>query len=338
MSVGLDIGSMTIKMVELSSEGKGMRLQAAGVLGYKGANIQKLEEEKDFAAIADVVRKLHKEAKISSKNVIVSLPEDSVFTRTIKFPPLSDGEIASAVKWEAEQYIPIPVSEAVIQHQILERQKEGTPPQVVVLLVAAPRSLVEKYVKIVHLARLNPVAVETDLIALVRSLAPPDKTVLILDFGANSTDLAIAKNGLLCFSRSIATAGEAFTRAVAQSLGVESAQAEEYKRAYGLSEKKLEGKVKDALSNVFKVVIDEIKKAIHYYQTEEQGEAPKSLILSGGTSGMPQALSVLTSLLEMEVEIGNPFKNVSMEANMEKSLAGYAPLYSVAVGLALRGE
>ncbi len=338
MSVGLDIGSMTIKMVELSSEGKRMRLQAAGALGYKGANIQKLEEEKDFAAIADIVRQLHKEAKISSKNVIVSLPEDSVFTRTIKFPPLSDGEIASAVKWEAEQYIPIPVSEAVIQHQILERQKEGTPPQVVVLLVAAPRSLVEKYVKIVHLARLNPVAVETDLIALVRSLAPPDKTVLILDFGANSTDLAIAKNGLLSFSRSIATAGEAFTRAVAQSLGVESAQAEEYKRAYGLSEKKLEGKVKDALSNVFKVVIDEIKKAIHYYQTEEQGEAPKSLILSGGTSGMPQALSVLTSLLEMEVEIGNPFKNVSMEANMEKSLAGYAPLYSVAVGLALRGE
>src|SRR3989344_7856057 len=135
MSVGLDIGSMTIKMVELSSEGKGMRLQAAGVLGYKGANIQKLEEEKDFAAIADVVRKLHKEAKISSKNVIVSLPEDSVFTRTIKFLPLSDGEIASAVKWEAEQYIPIPVAEAVIQHQILDRQKEGTPPQVVVLLV-----------------------------------------------------------------------------------------------------------------------------------------------------------------------------------------------------------
>ena len=338
MSVGLDIGSMTIKMVELSSEGKVMRLQAAGVLGYKGANIKKLEEEKDFAAIADVVRKLHKEAKISSKNVIVSLPEDSVFTRTIKFPPLSDGEIASAVKWEAEQYIPIPVAEAVIQHQILERQKEGTPPQVVVLLVASPRSLVEKYVKIVHLARLNPVAVETDLIALVRSLAPPDKTVLILDFGASSTDLAIAKNGLLSFSRSIATAGEAFTRAVAQSFGVESAQAEEYKRAYGLSEKKLEGKVKDALSNVFKVVIDEIKKAIHYYQTEEQGEAPKSLILSGGTAGMPQALSVLTSLLEMEVEIGNPFKNVSMEANMEKSLAGYAPLYSVAVGLALRGE
>ncbi|MCH7730464.1 type IV pilus assembly protein PilM [Patescibacteria group bacterium] len=338
MSVGLDIGSKTIKMVELSPDGKGMKLQAAGVLGYKGADIEKLEDEKDFVAVAEVVRKLHKEAKISSKEVVLSLPEHLVFTQTIKFPPLTDAEIASAVKWEAEQIIPIPVAEAIIQHQILERREKASPPVVIVLLVAAPRSLVEKYAKIVHLGRLTPVAVETDLVALVRALAPPDKTVLIVDFGAKSTDLAIAKNGLLSFSRSIPTAGEAFTRAVAQALDVEPAQAEEYKKTYGLSEEKLEGKVKSSLSSVFKVVTDEIKKAIHYYQTEEQGDAPKSLILSGGTSGMPDALSELTNLLEMEVEIGNPFKNITVDPGMEKSLAGYAPLYSVAVGLALRGK
>lgn len=338
MSVGLDIGSKTIKMVELSSEGKTMRLQAAGVLGYKGANIERLEDEKDFVAISQVVAKLHKEAKISAKDVVLSLPENAVFTRTIKFPPLSDAEIASAVKWEAEQYIPIPLSQAIIQHQILERREKATPPDVEVLLIAAPRSLVEKYVKIVHLAHLTPLAVETDLIALVRALAPPDKTVLLIDFGANSTDLAISKNGMLSFSRSIPTAGEALTRAVAQALGVESQQAEEYKRTYGLSGKKLEGKVKEAMESVFKIVIDEIKKAIHYYQSEEQGDAPKSVILSGGTSGLPEALPVLTSLLEVEVEIGNPFKNISLDKEMGKSLASYAPLYSIAVGLALRGE
>lgn len=337
MSVGLDIGSKTVKMIELSSEGKGKKLQAAGVLGYQGADIAKLEDDKDFLAISEVVRKLQKEAKISSKEIVLALPEDGVFTRTIKFPPLSDAEIASAVKWEAEQYIPIPINEAIFQHQILERRKDSSPPEVIVLLVAAPRSLVEKYVKIVHQARLTPLAVETDLIALVRALAPTDRTVMILDFGARSTDLAIAKNGFLSFSRSIPTAGEAFTRAVAQTLGVERAQAEEYKRAYGLSEEKLEGKVKEALSSVFKVVVDEIKKSIHYYQSEEQGDAPKSLILSGGTSGMPEALPELSSMLEMEIEIGNPFKNISVDPEMAKSLAGYAPLYSVAVGLALRG-
>ena len=337
MSVGIDIGTRTIKMVELEPSGKGFKLRAAGVLGYKGVTVQKLEEEKDFGALAEVVKKLHTDAKISSKEIVLALPEDEVFTRTIKFPPLTDQEIASAVKWEAEQYIPIPIAEAIVQHQILERIKEATPPEVVVLLVAAPRSLVEKYVKVIHMARLSPVAVETDLMALTRSLAPPDKIVLIIDFGAKSTDMAIAKNGMLAFSRSIPTAGEAFTRAVAQALGVEAMQAEEYKRTYGLIGGKLEGKVKTALDPVFRVVIDEIKKAVHYYQSEERGDIPKSVILSGGTAGMPEALSFLSKLLEMEVEIGNPFKNVAVEAEMEKSLAGYAPLYSIAVGLAMRG-
>lgn len=338
MSVGLDIGSKTIKLVELVKDGPRRKLRSSGVVGYSGSPIEHMQDGKELTVLAELIKKLHKESNTSSKDVIIALPEPQVFTRTIKFPLLTDQEIASAVKWEAEQYIPIPVNEAIIQHKILERREGASPPEVLVLLVAAPRVLVEKYVKAVQTAGLAVVAVETELMALVRALAPADQTTLLIDFGARSTDIAIAKNGLLSFSRSIPTAGEAFTRAVAQSLGVEQKQAEEYKRTYGLSGSQLEGKVGGALGPVFKLVADELKKAIQYYQTEEKGDVPSSVILSGGTAGLPEAISTLSKSLGLEVVVGNPFAKVTMDPETAKKIAPYAPLYSIAIGLALGGE
>lgn len=336
MGIGIDIGSKTIKMVELAKEGANWKLRASGVIGFQGATPDKARDENELAALAVVIKKLYKEAKISGKDVVVALPEPQVFTRTVKFPPLTDQEIASAVKWEAEQYIPIPISEAVVQHQIIERRENAIPPEVVILLIAAPRTLVEPYVKVCQMAGLTTVAVETELVALSRALAPANQTVLLVDFGARSTDIAVVKNGQLSFTRTIPTAGEAFTRAVAQSLGIELKQAEEYKRAYGLSGGQLEGKIKGALDPIFRIVIDEMKKAIQFYQSEEKGEAPKAIVLSGGTSGMPEALSFLSKMMGIEVVIGNPFASVSVDAQVAKSVAPFAPLYSIAVGLAMR--
>lgn len=336
--VGIDIGSKSIKIVELEKEGANFVLAASGIVGYSGASIEKMTDEKEMATLSAVIKKLHKEAGVRSRDVIMSLPEPQVFTRTIRFPLLTDSEIASAVKWESEQYIPIPVSEAIIQHTILQREENTTPPEVLVLLVAAPRVVVEKYTKVVTLAGLNPVAVETELIALTRSLAPQDRTVLLVDIGAGSTDIAIAKNGLLSFSRSIPIAGEAFTRAVSQGLGVTVPQAEEYKKTYGLESRELEGKVRGALDPVLRLVVDEIKKAINYYQTEEKGETPSAMVLSGGTSGMPQIISAFSELLKIEILVGNPFSKISVDTETANKLAPFAPLYAVSVGLALREE
>lgn len=337
MSVGLDIGSKTIKIVQINEEGGKPVLKGSGIIGFN-ANIDANKTDKDLAPLADAIKKLHKEARISSKDIVIAVPEQLVFTRVIKFPPLTDQEISSAVKWEAEQYIPIPVKEAIIQHQIIERRETSNPPEVSVLLVAAPRNLVEKYVQAVQMAKLNPVAVETELLALARALAPANQTALLLDFGAKSADIAITKNGQLAFSRSVSTAGDALTRAVAQNLGVDPSQAEQYKRAYGLSANQLEGKIKTALDPVFKMIADEMKKAVQFYQTEEKAEPPTSAILSGGTAGMPDIISYLSKYLGLEVVVANPFNKVAVDPTVMKSLAGYAPLYSIAVGLALRKE
>ena len=336
MSVGLDVGSKAIKIVELEQSGSGFALRASGIVGYSGGSIEKMADEKELAPLADAIRKLYRDAKISSKEVSIALPETQVFTRSIKFPILSDAAIASAVRWEAEQYIPIPINEAIIQHQIIEKREDLTPAQTFVLLIAAPKKVVEKYVGLTSMAGLTCISVETGLIALARSLAPADQSVLIADFGARSTDIAVVKKGSLVVSRSIPTAGEAFTRALAQGLGIEPQQAEEYKRIYGLSQSQLEGKIKFVLDPIFRMVADEIKKAIHFFLSEEGGETPKYLILSGGTAGMPDAVGVMSKLLGMEVIIGNPFLKVAVDPESAKLLSGYAPLYSIAVGLALK--
>src|SRR3990167_1483734 len=152
--VGLDIGSKTIKIVEIRKEGGVNNLAATGIVGYTGNSVEKMTDEKELAQIGQVIRKLHNEAGVSDRNVAISIPEPSVFTRTIKFPLLTDAEIASAVKWESEQYIPIPVAEAIIQHTVLQRNENSSPPEVLVLLVAAPKVVVEKYTKVVQAAGL----------------------------------------------------------------------------------------------------------------------------------------------------------------------------------------
>ena len=84
------------------------------------------------------------------------------------------------------------------------------------------------------------------------------------------------------------------------------------------------------------MVADEMKKAIHYYQSEGEGESPKTLILSGGTSSMPNVIGVMTGLTGMEVIVGNPFSKVQIDPQAAKALTGFAPMYAIAVGLAMR--
>ncbi len=328
MSVGLDIGSQSIKIAEVKKEGNALWLNASGIIGYNG---------KEVTALSQAIKKLHRETKVTSKDVYISLPESLIFTRTIKFPMLTDQEIDSAIKWESEQYIPIPISEAIIQYQIIERRENASPPEVRILLVAVKKELVEKYVKLVQMAGLNVVGVETELLALVRALAPPDKSAVILDFGSTSTDIAISnKKGQLGFSRSILTAGDALTRVLEKGLGMQAQQAEQYKKTYGLSPTQLEGKVKQMLDPAVKLVADEIKKAIQFYQSEEKSDPPTSLIVTGGSSGMPELIPALTEMLGMEIVMGNPFAKLSLDAATAKKLQGFAPLYSIAVGLALK--
>ena len=334
--LGIDIGTKSIKVIELIKDGTSWSLKSSGAVGYAGVSPDKATADSDYTAVAEVLKKIITQIGVSSKDVNIALPESLVFTRIIKFPMLSDEEVASAVKWEAEQYIPIPVAEAVVQYTILERNQALA--SVSVLLVAAPKAIVEKYVKVAKLAGLVPISAETELTALARSLSPAKGVTLLLDLGSSATDMSIVKDLNTVFTRSIPVAGEAFTRAVSQSLGIEPIQAEEYKKTYGLDANQLEGKVKKALEPIFRVIIDEIKKAIHFYQTDEGGEAPTSIIITGGASVMPDIVPFLTENLNIETIVGDPFGKIKLDPETAKALVPYSSIYGTAVGLAMRED
>lgn len=328
---GLDIGSHSIKIVQLSPEGKRWRLAAAGVVPTPTPGML-TESEKALVEVAESIKKLVTSARITAKEAVFSLPESKVYTRLVSFPPLTDTELASAIEWQIESYIPIPKKDAVYDHQIVSRGEK----EVEVLLVAAPKVVANKYIKVLELAGFTTLAVETELLALSRSIAPKDRRSLVIDFGASSTDCAVVIGGQLMFSRSIPTAGEAITRAVAKGIEVAPAQAEEYKRTYGLKEKALEGKVKESINPVLSMIIDELKKVAGYWLSDHPEQAIETVVVSGGGAGLQSLTPLLTEKLGVEANVGDPFAQILKDDNTARHLAPYAPLYAIAVGLAMR--
>ena len=333
---GLDIGSTSIKIASVQKEGNKFRLLSAGIAQTPQPGLDS-EAEKDLVALATAIKKLHQDAKINNKNVIISLPESKIFSRVIKLPNMNEDELSQALQWEAEQFIPLPVSDVSLDSVIISRGKPGKVEQMMeVLVVAAPKSLIKKFQHIVELSGFKLVAIETELIAAARALLSPESPpVVIVDFGAETTDIAIAQKGLLVFTRSIPAGGQAFTRAVSTSLSIDPVQAEKYKTAYGLTEKKLEGKVKAAITPVISQVVSEIQKAIRYWQEKEK-EAIKTMVLAGGSTNLPEVISFLTKSLAIEVQVADPFASLVKDEKQLVNLRQNTPLFAVVIGLAMK--
>lgn len=333
---GLDIGSRNIKAVQLKKTSPDQYQLVAS--GSVPATVKGLlsEAESDLTALAEIIKKLGQEAKVTTKNVATALPEDQVFSRVVTFPKLSEEELTSALIWEAEQWVPIPLEEVSLSHQVLGETRQDGQEKLEVLLVAAPNRLIEKVLLVLKTAGLVPVSLETEILAMARSLvAVSAEPTLLVDLGAKATDLAIVEAGQVIFSRSVPTAGEAMTRAIASSLGLEMAQAEEYKKAYGVDPEKLEGKISAAIEPVLEVMVREMAQALQFYQQGE-GKIAKRVVLTGGTAVLPAVVNQMAKKLMLEVQIGDPFSRVTQDASLAKIPPGERSFYAVAVGLAMK--
>lgn len=333
---GLDIGTSAIKMVQLRRKADKYQLV---VLGSAPSTVKGLlsEADADLLALAEAVKKLHRETKIRTKNVVSALPQDKVFTRIITVPKLSEEELSSALKWEAEQFVPIPLEEATLTHQIVGQTKQDGKEKTRVLLVAAPSRLINKLIKVLKTAGLNLVSLETEIFSLARSLVVPNSgAAMLVDLGAAATDLAVVENGQLVFVHSIGTGGEALTRATATGLGLESAQAEAYKKAYGVDPEKLEGKLVQVIGPLVEKIAGEMSKAIQFYYSNEGKKKISRVILTGGTAGLPEVANLLAKKLNLEIQLGDPFSRVVKDELQAKIPADRAFLYAIAVGLAMK--
>ncbi len=332
MQCGLDIGTYTIKAVHCSVKNQKYVLEHWGEIAVPPT--ARTNDKQKNILLAQTIKNLWREAKISTQEVGVAVSETNVYSRVIELPFLSDIELASAIEYEAEQYIPFPLSEVQIEYFVLDRKSAENNNKTEVLLFAAKKKAIEDLTKLLEMADLSPVFIETEILALNRALIYPD-TSLLINLGARNTNLAVVKNQEIKFIYNFEVGGEALTRALMQTLSLEASQAEEYKKTYGLNESALEGKISQALIPVFNQIIEQIQKTLNYYFQNTQ-ENVKRLVLTGGTAEIPEITTYLTKSTGLETVLGNPFGNFASSENLPASLMKNASRFAVAVGLALR--
>ncbi len=336
MAFGLDIGSFSLKVIQCQKKDNKFYLQHWGEVKTP-APVDEMEK-KARITLGETIKRLISDAKINSQEVMVALSESKVFSRVIQLPVLSESELASAIQFEAEQYIPLPLDQVEIEYLILSEPPKNEPgARMDILLIAAQKTAIDNLLNILDSIGLIPKAMETEILAINRCLSVYPDVSLIINIGKDSSSLAIIKGQNLKFVYTFPTGGDALTRSIAQVLSLDINQAEEYKRAYGLEENVLEGKVAKAMLPSFNMIVQQIQKTINFYFQKTKGvEAIKRLILTGGTAEMPGLAQYLTKVLGIETVLGDPFINFVKDKNFPQHLIKVGARFSTAVGLAIR--
>ncbi len=340
--IGLDIGLSSIKAVVLSHNEKPPRLVSLGQIASPQPGIIS-EADLDLEAVANAIKNLVSELKSPSKDVVIALPESKIFTRVVyDLPFLTNEELSQAIRYAAEEFVPMPIQDVNLNYQIIYRSPDkGPKARTVVFVVASPKNVVDKYVKVINMTGLKVEAIETETIASTRAIVGDNQfspTTLIISLGSTTTDLAVISEGLILLTRSIATGGVALTRVIAQAFNFELIQAEEYKKVYGLLEDQLEGKLYHVLKPVVDVILTETRRVIQAHEMQNPQKPVKRLVFSGGGAQLPGLVIYFANSLGLEVQQADPWLNVSKDPNLKAKLASDASTYSIAVGLALKEQ
>jgi type IV pilus assembly protein PilM len=337
-SFGLDIGATSIKIVLLNGKNKSFVLKAASITPTPIRGMMS-NSPLDDEQMAQAIVKAVKDAGISTRFINIALPENQVYTKVLDMPVLSDRELASAIYWEAEQYIPVPLQNITLVWNVLKRPEQSSlTDKMQVLMVGAPTVLVNKYQKIIQMAGFTINGMETEILSILRALVLDQNypTSLIVNIGAVSTSFAIVKNGIMIFTYSMSVGGSAINRAIATDFGLTSQQAEEYKRVYGVSGKSLGGKIGRATEPILNSILAEVKKSIAFYAQKYKDDAPiRQIILCGGTAKLPGIELFFANNSGIETAIASPWK-ILVSQQVPKEILDNASDYTIAVGLAMR--
>jgi type IV pilus assembly protein PilM len=337
--IGIDIGQNTIKLVSILKDTSGLVLETMGETKTPKMEVKTAEDKnKYFNEITEAIKVLLNDLKIKSKQVVVDLPESEVISRLVRLPPLKDSEILDALKFEAETFVPYPLEEVSIDYEIIEKDDAG---RLTVFVIAAKNDLIQSYIKMFKTLGLELIALESPSVAFRRVVKNGIKTVervIILDLGEKYSDIFNINKGNVYFARSLPVGGESLTRAVSLGLGLDMASAEEYKKAYGIREDQLEGKIRAVAMPVFNSIAEEVRKAMALFMEDSGGKPIDLLILSGGGANLPGMAEELTKLLGIEVQVIQPFVNIDVsKVQLSINLNTDGCRFSLAVGLALRG-
>jgi type IV pilus assembly protein PilM len=200
-------------------------------------NVSQSDSKLDQDKVTELVRQLVRENKIVTKNVVVGLPSNKVFATVINTPKLDNAQLGKAIRYQAEQYIPMAIDQVKLDHAVIDQSKDGK--DLEVLLVAAPKTAVDKYMGILEGAGLEPLALEANAIATARAIVPASNlSVVVLDLGSLDSDISIISNNTPRLIRSVPVGGLTLVKAVAQNLGLDETQATQFTYKFGLTQSK----------------------------------------------------------------------------------------------------
>jgi len=335
---GLDIGTTGVRLVELRGTGPTKTLVKYAYVPVDSKVLQS-DSKADQQKLAQTIANLVAEAKLSTKNVAVGLPNNRVFTTVTDMDRLPLPELGKALMYQADSLIPTPPAESKIDWALIgDSPKNKT--QVEVLLSSVPNNFIEQRLDMIESTGLNVIAFEPDSMALARAIVPAGTVApqLVIDMGNLTTDLVITMGDAPRLTRSIPTGTEAVVRAAQQNLGIDDKQAQQFVYKFGVSKDKLEGQVYQAILGTVDLLVSEIDKSIKFFQTRYPENKLEKVIVTGGASTIPEFPLYLANKFGLSVEIGNAWRNVSFAAERQNELLAVSNQFSVAVGLAERNE
>lgn len=359
---GLDISDLSFKVAKLEKKGGFLSLASFGNFPIRTGVIEKGEIKQKKSLVNIIKESIPKVwgKPIKEKDVVASLPEEKAFLQVIQMPIMEEEELAGAVKYEVENYIPLPIEDVYLDFQMVPPVYDGLD-HLDVLIAALPKEIVDSYVEVLKEVGLRPLALEIESQAIARALVKNQMSpipLLIIDLGATRASFIIFSGYSLRFTSSIPVCGRTFTEAVAKNLNIGFIRAERAKKRYGLSkkvkirvrdgmEKKVEkGEVFEALIPPLTDLIEQIKKYLSFYQTHAShehlppnGRGVEKILLCGGEANLKGICEFLSSQLKIPVEKGNPWINILPEPIKEipRLFFEESLKYTTALGLALRG-
>lgn len=348
--IGIDIGSSSIKLVQLKKEKERGILETYGEIAtgpYEKKEVGQvaiLNEDQSAEAIKDLL----KESGAKTSEAVFSIPLKSSFITTIEFPMISEQELKEAVAFEARRYIPLPLSEVEIDWwplpKALEIKKETgqesifeKKDKIKVLLVAIHKEIIEKYRNIASKTGLKIKGFEIEVFSLARSAVMQEfNPILLIDLGASSTKMAIADYGIIRLTHQFQKGSMNITASLAGSLNIEFSRAEKLKKEIGLSQKPEDQEIVSVIKPLLEHIFSEIKRIIINYNSREK-RSINHVILSGGGSALKGITDFAINNLGIEVKSVNPFRKVAYPLFLDPVLEKIGPSLAISVGLALRG-
>ncbi len=329
---GLDIGTTAIRFVQLKKGGSNPALVNYGQIEMPpGLALSDAVADRD--KVAQLIKQLLKDKRVTEKNVVVGLPSNKIFASVITTPKLDNAQLSKAIRFQAEKYIPMALDQVRLDYAVVDQSKDGA--NLEVLLVAAPNSVVTKYADIIDRAGLEPLALEANAIAVSRALVKTrDIAAILLDLSTLDSDITIMSNQTPRLMRSVPIGGQTLVKAVAQALGLDEVQAGQFTAKFGLTQTKLEGQVFKAMKPNIDSLVGEIKKSIQFFVSQYPGQKLEKLVITGGASAIPELAAYFATALGMPVEFGNSWAGVSYPSNLQDELGGISRDFAAAVGLA----